>query len=312
VPRKRVRSAKATEWAETLIELRNTVRDLNYQLKQLCQRNRDGSYATQQNRERLLSLMADQLNVLGYRGLRAQSLKPKHVEALVTQWRQEGLSVGTVKNRMAALRWWAQKVDRRNVIARSNDHYGIPERRFVSSESKAQEVGEADLERVRDPHVRMSLELQQAFGLRREEAIKFRPGYADRGDRLVLKDTWTKGGKAREIPMRNAAQREVVARAHRLAGKGSLIPRDRNYREQLRVYERHTANAGLSKLHGLRHAYAQQRYEELTGWKSPAAGGPTTGALSPDQRRLDRQARLTISQELGHERESIVGTYLGR
>ena len=213
---------------------RNTVRDLNYQLKQLCQRNRDGSYATQQNRERLLSLMADQLNMLGYRGLRAQSLKPKHVEALVTKWRQEELSVGTVKNRMAALRWWAQKVDRRNVIARSNDHYGIPERRFVASESKAQQVGEADLERVRDPHVRMSLELQQAFGLRREEAIKFRPSYADRGDRLVLKDTWTKGGKAREIPMRNAAQREVVARAHRLAGKGSLIPRDRNYRQQLR------------------------------------------------------------------------------
>ena len=29
-----------------------------------------------------------------------------------------------------------------------------------------------------------------------------------------------------------------MARAHRLAGKGSLIPRDRNYRQQLRVYER--------------------------------------------------------------------------
>jgi site-specific recombinase XerC len=312
VPRKRVRSAKATEWAETLIDSRNTVRDLNYQLKQLCQRNRDGSYATQRNRERLLSLMADQLNMLGYRGLRAQSLKPKHVEALVTKWRQEELSVGTVKNRMGALRWWAQKVDRRNVIARSNDHYGIPERRFVSSESKAQQVGEADLERVRDPHVRMSLELQQAFGLRREEAIKFRPSYADRGDRLVLKDTWTKGGKAREIPMRNAAQREVVARAHRLAGKGSLIPRDRNYRQQLRIYERHTANAGLSKLHGLRHAYAQQRYEELTGWKSPAAGGPTAARLSPDERRLDKAVRLQISLELGHEREPVTAVYLGR
>ena len=268
------------------------MRDLNYQLKQLCQRNRDGSYATQQNRERLLSLMADQLNVLGYRGLRAQSLKPKHVEALVTQWRQEGLSVGTVKNRMAALRWWAQKVDRRNVIARSNDHYGIPERRFVSSESKAQQVGEADLERVRDPHVRMSLELQQAFGLRREEAIKFRPSYADRGDCLVLKDTWTKGGKAREIPMRNAAQREVAGRAHRLAGMGSLIPRDRNYWQQLRIYERHTANADLSKLHGLRHAYAQNRYEELTGWKLPAVGGSKTHLLDPGQRGLDHQARL--------------------
>jgi len=111
--------------------------------------------------------------------------------------------------------------------------------------------------------------------------------------------------------MRNAAQREVVARAHRLAGKGSLIPRDRNYRQQLRVYERHTANAGLSKLHGLRHAYAQDRYEELTGWKSPAAGGPAAQSLSTAKRAIDRQVRLTISRELGHERESITRIYCG-
>ena len=288
------------------------MRDLNYQLKELCRRNRDGSYATQQNRERQLSLMADQLHALGYRAMNVRSLKPKHVEALLRRWQGEGLSIGTVKNRMAALRWWAHKVDSGNVVARSNDHYGIPERRFVSTGSKAKQVDRVDLERVRDPHVRMSLELQQAFGLRREEAIKFNPSYADRGDRLVLKDTWTKGGKAREILVRNEAQRELLDRVHRLAGCGSLIPGHRNYRQQLRIYERHTANAGLSKLHGLRHAYAQQRYEELTGWKSPAGGGPSAKALSAAERSLDRQARLTVSQELGHERLAIVGVYLGR
>ena len=124
----------------------------------------------------------------------------------------------------------------------------------------------------------MSLELQRAFGLRREEAIKFAPGYADRGDHLVLKASWTKGGKVRMVPIRSEDQRAILERAHRLAGKGSLIPASRSYRQQLRIYERHTANAGLSKLHGLRHAYAQQRYEALTGWRSPAAGGPSTRA----------------------------------
>jgi len=286
------------------------LRDLNYQLKQLCRRNRDGSYATQHNRERLLSLIADQLHALGYRGMGAHSLKPKHVEALVRHWQRGAISVGTQKNRMAALRWWAQKVDRQNVIARSNEHYGIPDRAFVGGGSNAKQVDGADLERVRDAHVRMSLELQQAFGLRREEAIKINPSLADRGDRLMLKESWTKGGKAREVPVRTPAQREVLDRAHRLAGRGSLIPPDKSYRQQLRIYERHTANAGLSRLHGLRHAYAQSRYEELTGWKSPAAGGPKVDALSPDQRALDRQARVTISQELGHERAQIVATYI--
>ena len=40
-----------------------------------------------------------------------------------------------------------------------------------------------------------------AFGLRREESLKIQPGWADRGDTLVLKDSWTKGGRSREIPM---------------------------------------------------------------------------------------------------------------
>ena len=43
-----------------LPEFRCTVRDLNHQLKQLCRRNRDGGYATQRNRKRLLSMIADQ------------------------------------------------------------------------------------------------------------------------------------------------------------------------------------------------------------------------------------------------------------
>jgi site-specific recombinase XerC len=287
------------------------VRDLNHQLKQLCRRNRDGSHATQRDRERVLTLIADQLHSLGFRGMKSRSLKPKHVEALLKHWRQEDLSVGTIKNRLAALRWWAQKVDRQNVIARSNDHYGIPERSFVSDGSKAKTIGQVELDKIRDLHVRMSLYLQSAFGLRREEAIKFAPSYADKGDYLLLKPSWTKGGKARTIPVRTEAQRDVLERAYRLAGGGSLIPSDRSYRQQLRVYERRTANAGLSKLHGLRHQYAQTRYEELTGWQAPAAGGPPTRMLGTDRRARDREARLTISRELGHERPAIVAVYCG-
>ncbi len=288
------------------------MRELNYQLKHLCRRNRDGSYRTQADRERQLTLIANQLHALGYRKMSAQSLKPKHIEALVTHWQQETISVGAIKNRMAVIRWWAQKVHRQNVVARANEHYGIPDRQLVTNISKARTMTAPNLEQVRDPHVRMSLELQQAFGLRREEAIKFQPSYADRGDHIALKETWTKGGKGRVIPLRNEAQRAVLDRARLLAGKGSLIPSSRNYRQQLRIYERHTTNAGLSKMHGLRHAYAQQRYLELTGWPAPAAGGPTMKELSQEQRGSDRQARILISRELGHEREQITSIYLGK
>ena len=116
----------------------------------------------------------------------------------------------------------------------------------MSSESKAKQVEQADLERVRDPHVRMSLELQQAFGLRREEAIKFSPSYADRGDRLVLKDTWTKGGKAREIPVRNASAARGAGSRPPVGGRGLLDPR----RPQLPP-----AAAHLRAPHGERRAF---------------------------------------------------------
>ena len=288
------------------------MRDLNYQLKQLCKRNRDGSYSTQANRARMLNQIANQLQEMGYRRMTTRSLKPKHVDALVKRWLGEGMAAGTIKNRMNCLRWWAAKVDRRNVIARSNEFYGIPDRQFVSNESKAVAVDSQALSSIQDDYVRMSLELQRAFGLRREEAIKFMPGFADQGDHIRLKASWTKGGKTRVVPILRQDQRTVLDRAHRLAGNGSLIPSQKSYIQQLRAYERHTTQAGLSKLHGLRHAYAQSRFEQLTGWASPAAGGPTAASLSADQRKQDLQARLIISRELGHAREQISAVYLGR
>ena len=288
------------------------MRDLNYQLKRLCQHNRHGSYSTQSARRHILDQMANQLHELGYRGMTARSLKPKHVDALVEYWLANNIGLGTIKNRMACLRWWAGIVNRSNVVARSNDHYGIPNRQFIATESKARSIDETALEHVKDPYVRMSLMLQRAFGLRREEAIKFRPSYADRGDHIRLKASWTKGGKSRVIPVLTNEQRDVLKNAHQLAGKGSLIPGGKNYVQQLRVYERHTANAGLSRLHGLRHAYAQNRYQILTGWLSPAAGGPKSAELSVGDKKIDREARLMISRELGHEREQITSVYLAR
>lgn len=271
-----------------------------------------GSYATQRDRERMLDLVANQLHELGYRHLAAASLKPKHVEDLVERWQAEGLAVGTIKNRMAELRWWAEKIGKQNVIARDNDHYGIGNRQYVTNVSKARQLTGGELARITDPYTAMSLRLQAAFGLRRGESIKIRPEWADRGDRLALKDTWTKGGRPREIPIRNAEQRQVLDEAKALAGRGSLIPAGRSYVEQLRRFEYQCAAAGAHRVHGHRHHYAQTRYRELTGWPAPAAGGPRSRDLTPSQREADREARLTISEELGHEREQITAVYLGR
>ena len=288
------------------------MRPLNYQLKQLCRRNRDGSFATRDKRERTLTLIANELHHLGYRHMNTRSLKPKHIEALVKAWQARTLSAQTIKVRMSALRWWAEKVDRASVVARSNDFYGIERRRMVSNESKAKELTQEQLARIGDAHLRISLELQRAFGLRREESLKFQPAYADQGDHIRLKGSWTKGSRPRIIPVQNEAQRELLERARRLAGLGSMIPPTRQFHEQLWIYGYQTYRAGMTRLHGLRHRYAQERYQELTGWPAPVAGGPRSRDLSPEQKAIDRQARLTISAELGHARKSVTAIYCGR
>lgn len=288
------------------------MRDFNYSLKQLCRRNQDGSFATRRDREYILDHIANQLHDMGYLHMRASSLKPRHVERLVEQWKAEGLSIATIKNRMAELRWWAEKVGKAGVVARDNDHYGIGERRYVTNDSKARQLTAGDLAKVRDPYTHFSLRLQAAFGLRRAESIKFQPAWADRGDRIELKPSWAKGSRGREIPVRTPEQRQLLNEAKRFAGRGSLIPPDLSYIEQLRRFEHHCASAGIHRIHGHRHQYAQTRYREMTGWAAPAAGGPRSKALSPGQRVIDREARLTISRELGHEREQITALYLGR
>lgn len=168
------------------------------------------------------------------------------------------------------------------------------------------------LERIKSEHVRLSVEMQRQFGMRREEAMKIQVAWADRGTYLKLKGSWTKGGRERTIPIRTEAQRKLLDRVKALTGGGSLIPASSTYIEHLKLYENQTRAAGLEKLHGLRHAYAQERYKELTGWEAPAAGGPSRDKLTEEQKALDHEARVTISGELGHGREVISVVYLGR
>ena len=285
--------------------------DLTYELRQMCRRNRDGGHETQGQRMQSLTLIAHQLKEMGFRHMHPSSLKEKHVHALLERWTAQKLTPGTIKNRMSHLRWWVGKVNKAGVIPAGNAALGIPQRQS-SGTNKAKTLDGEQFDDINDKRVRMSLRLQQAFGLRREECIKFQPSYADRGDHIALKGSWCKGGRPRSLPITTSEQRTVLNEAHALAGSGALIPAHRSYIQQRHVYDGQCKVAGLSNTHGLRHAYARARYGVLTGWKSPAAGGPSVRELTPEQRAIDTEARRQISRELGHERTAIVAVYIGR
>ncbi len=289
--------------------------NMHKELSGILAHNKDGSHSTQASRRATLHQIADDLKQLGFFNLSVHGLKPKHIEKIINHWKAQSLREGTIKNRMSHLRWLSQKINKPAIIARNNAHYGIANRTYVTNISKAKYVENSVIGQVNDDRLKFSFLLQQEFGLRREEAIKFQPKFAVAHDKpgfIRLKDSWCKGGRERYIPIKTERQQALVRELIHRFPLTSLIPLDSSYVNQLRKYEGECKRLGLMKMHGLRHTYSQSRYLEITGWKAPADGGPCRQDLSPKQKDVDHKARMVISQELGHEREAITAVYLGR
>lgn len=283
---------------------------LAYDLKSLTLGTGEGSHTTRTQRHRGLQLVARELRGLGYRLDSARSLKPKHITALVESWRAAGLSAGTLKNRMAWVRWWGEKVRKSSVLPRDNAELGI-EKKSTWKGQKAHTTA-PEVWAALDKRAQLAVRLQMAFGLRLEESLKLRPATADKGSALALQASWCKGGRARVIPITHARQRRLLQELHAAVENGSLVPEGQSYISARKGLERATWAAGIRNMHGHRHWYAQWRYKSLTGQDAPAAGGKTNEQLTKVERAADYRARLTISRELGHNRIEITDAYLGR
>ena len=290
---------------------------LEYQFDQLCNKHRSKSHTTQANRRSMLKLFAQQLAKNGYdtRNMSPSDLKGRHVNKLLEQWRKDGVSTATIKNRMAVVRFWAEKVGNSGAV-KDNATYKIDRRIYVTNENKSVSLHELDLSKI-DENIAQSLRLQDAFGLRREESMKFQPEYAldgqtiDNAKYIRLKDSWTKGGRPRTIPISNEKQRQELKNAYAQAVKngGSMIPKEKSYKAHKSNFEAVTHGLGVGQTHGLRHGYAQTRYRELMGFDCPAVGG--SRSLTSEEIAKDKEIRMLISEELGHSRINITSVYLG-
>ena len=159
------------------------------------------------------------------------------MNTLVQEWERRQLAPSTRKIYMSQLCWWAEKVDKSSIINSSNRSLGIPHR-HRSPVNKGQELSASDFSKFKNPYVRFGVMLQHAFGLRKEEAIKFRPSYPNQDHHIRLKGSWTKGGRPRKIPISQYSQRELLDEVRKFAGSGSLIPTDKMYVQQVYIRKR--------------------------------------------------------------------------
>lgn len=283
---------------------------LQHSLLHVLKHDHAGSFASRHDRKSVLHHFAEELVKLGYRIPSIQNLKQKHIIAMVKHWKQCGLATSTLKNRLSILRHLARVLGKPSLVP-SNTALSIGKRQYVSKINRA--LHQPDFSQVIHPYIRISLELQRVFGLRREESLKIKPHLADHGNTLELLSSWCKGGRARSVPIQTAEQRYWLDEAKTLAGEfgNSLIPIGKSYIQHRWVYDKQIAAAQLKNPHGLRYAYAQRRYRELTGWEAPMNGGPTAKELTPVQKESDRRARMILSESLGHSRLAIMKNYLG-
>jgi len=124
----------------------------------------------------------------------------------------------------------------------------------------------------------------------------------------------TKGGRGhhidRWVPVTKITITCLVRAAKAQGGGRNLIPPELSWRQWNtrvhHVWARVRDDYNLRKLHDLRAAYACERYRTLTGFVAPVIAGRRIA-----DRGIDRAARQTIAQELGHARSDIVAAYIG-
>ena len=294
------------------------LRSAKFSINELVKLTKGHSFASQADMRHMLFRCIKDLHELGFKVGHIKGLQAKHIPILVEHWKAQDKNPATIKNYLSKLRKTAQLLDKPKLIKPDNAAYKIDNRSYAPKHNKA--IHHIDLSTCTDPHIRLSLEGQALFGLRREESMKFTLSEALQGSTIKIMPSWTKGGIGRVLDITNPAQQEWLNKIALLVQPGeSLIPSDKTYKQQLSRYQTQTAQMGLSKLHGLRHAYAQQRYRELTtafdrnnrGLISPIEGGKLYKDMTAYEKSLDRKARQIITRQLGHSRIAIVKIYIG-
>jgi integrase len=177
-----------------------------------------------------------------------------------------------------------------------------------------------------DPHVGAMMGLIRAFGLRKKEAIMFRPFQRvvlfettglphekRKADRYVSILAGSKGGRQRYIPLDTPERIAAVEHAQNVvAGKDSHMGQvGYSLKQAMRRFDYVMEKFGITgkslgvTAHGLRHEALIGQFEAMTGATAPVRGG----------RRLPKTvgnpARKEVAILAGHSRTRASNAYIG-
>ena len=281
---------------------------------------------TQYDRALIIRMAFAQLWDMGVRLPSPRNLGNRHVFMLMERWDQEGVTVKVLHTRISYLRTFARWIGKDGMVKDVRDYLPGKDltRRAAAKVNRAWEangvIPQEVIARARalDERLALMLSMQDAFALRMKESIEMRPAYclAESGKVIEIYEG-TKGGRLRRIPLDTEHKRAVFEWARNVAasGRGGRIRwPNLTWKQARRHYyyllaEKLGVNLkemGVSS-HGLRHGYAQDKYQDLTGLPPPISGA--------DPKRVDpvkhREAGIEVSRDLGHGRTQVTTSYYG-
>lgn len=286
-------------------------------------RNKGVGNSTKKSRGYIIYQFVSDLRANGFPIKNILNLGQRHIKVGVGLWLKNGMEASTIQLRMTTLRWLCTAIGKHEMI-HGNDYYGIPVERvartYVATTDKSwvgnEVLTDELIEKVKneDEWVGMNMELMQQFGLRIRESVLIRPRLSDVGQSLTVEEG-TKGGRTRYVPIRNDKQRLVLDKAKKMAEqnqRNAMVPPGKTAKQAIRRIYYICEKFGITRAqlnitpHGLRHEYANDRFEEVSGNPSAVRGGS-----DPIDMDLDYEARNVVTRELGHARLSITTAYTG-
>jgi len=294
-------------------------------------KEKDVSFKTMHERREFYFRFFRELRDSGY-NLDPRSLGNRHVQFAVDRWIERGLSAATIQTYLSFLRSLSDWIGKHNMIQEPEAYVIDParvRRTYVALQDKSWSAAGVDAGAIvravfaHDPRCGAMLDLIVAFGLRVKEALMLRPHLAvvpasatglpsPRAEWYLRVVRGTKGGRCRFVPIDSDAKLEALDRARQLVRERAHLGNPRCLRAGKSHFYRVMERFGITKHdlgvtpHGLRHQYANDRYESFSGVSSTVRHGPP---LDP---ALDTGARLEVAAELGHARKEIAGAYLGQ
>lgn len=271
---------------------------------------------------------------------RIDEIGQRHAVVLTAYWANDlGHSSSTIQNKLSAIRKFCELIGKMEAIPKREKLYvaleakGVEKsavtRAQVTHGSKSWKAAGVDAQAiievvaVENPQEAILFELELHFGLRVKEALCFRPREAERRDGIAI-NLGTKGGLGRFVPfmkdpVKQAKQRDVLERARAWADKHNnkgemgyermtMEEARTKYYHVLRKYGINQKAMGVSS-HGLRHQFAADMFEDITGHRPPAEGEETPAWFKQNSELVDH-AYKKVSEALGHWRKDISTAYL--